>query len=250
LDRRRSERRPAPSRQYVEADSRTAAIAGLFECFLDNSVKIQINKWGVQEGAQVERGWSDDVVTSEKVGHMEYRIPLRILVLFAFLWLGTAISCNAGMPSPLPTRWTAESSAPGIGFSGLNSAAEARWQTLSFFVACLLLSATDQQADGSPRAPGAGNAGREGSGRARRSRERTVSALVRTNLHDASSSLCAMPRGIVPGCTRPSRSLSDRRPATASDVESNRVRTWDDAHPRHFRLAVLVDRRIDYFVEN
>jgi hypothetical protein len=72
---------------------------------------------------------------------MECRIPPRMSLLFVLLWFGTVHLCDAGMPSPLPTSWTAESSEQGTGFNGSGPAAEARWQGLSFFVACLLLSA-------------------------------------------------------------------------------------------------------------
>jgi hypothetical protein len=47
--------------------------------------------------------------------------------------------CDAGMPALLPTGWTADS--PRSGSVGSSSAADARWQAISFFVACLLLSA-------------------------------------------------------------------------------------------------------------
>ena len=64
----------------------------------------------------------------------------RILLL-AVVWL-MPLEARAGMPAPLPTNWTMESTprwAPSGGPS--DGAADARWQAVSFFMAVLLLSA-------------------------------------------------------------------------------------------------------------
>ncbi len=70
------------------------------------------------------------------------RLPslCRFALLVAALACGLARLCEAGMPALLPTNWTADNpnapSTPGID----RSAADARWQALSFFAVCVLLS--------------------------------------------------------------------------------------------------------------
>jgi hypothetical protein len=55
---------------------------------------------------------------------------------------GPAALCEAGMPALLPTNWTADSPRPSwVETSDNTTAAEARFQAISFFLACLLLSA-------------------------------------------------------------------------------------------------------------
>lgn len=65
----------------------------------------------------------------------------RTLLMLALCLIPTA--AHAGMPAPLPTNWTMDSTptwAPSGG-GNYDGSADARWQAISFFVAGLLLSA-------------------------------------------------------------------------------------------------------------
>ena len=62
----------------------------------------------------------------------------RALPCAAFLVLILAADGLAGMPTLLPTGWTADSAAPPNGSFPTPAAAERRIQAISFFVACLL----------------------------------------------------------------------------------------------------------------
>jgi hypothetical protein len=55
----------------------------------------------------------------------------------ALIVLTMVAPLSAGMPAPLPTGWTAGET-PSWATSGQSPGADARWQALSFFVACLL----------------------------------------------------------------------------------------------------------------
>lgn len=69
---------------------------------------------------------------------------LRMLVLALLIAGGGVPQCEGGMPSPLPTNWTADnSSRPGYlgGPFELRRTNDARWQALSFFGACVAVSA-------------------------------------------------------------------------------------------------------------
>src|SRR5262249_11379100 len=60
----------------------------------------------------------------------------------ALLVVARVADCNAGMPAPLPTDWTANAPRPSwVGSRGGQDAGDAHWQALSFFVACFLISA-------------------------------------------------------------------------------------------------------------
>jgi hypothetical protein len=60
-----------------------------------------------------------------------------VLLVLMFVILGQR-NCRAGMPSPLPSNWTADSPRPEWAKKGSTpGAADARWQTISFFLACL-----------------------------------------------------------------------------------------------------------------
>ena len=50
-------------------------------------------------------------------------------------------NCPGGMPSPLPTQWTADNPSSLPGYDGASLAAQHRWQAISFFIVALLLSA-------------------------------------------------------------------------------------------------------------
>lgn len=58
-----------------------------------------------------------------------FRIAAIVLTIVAPL--------SAGMPAPLPTGWTADET-PAWATTGRSPGADARWQALSFFVACIL----------------------------------------------------------------------------------------------------------------
>ncbi len=68
-------------------------------------------------------------------------MAFRSFLVGAIVWIAGAMLCNAGMPSPLPTGWTADNSGSETRFGDAGATADARWQALSFFAACLLLSA-------------------------------------------------------------------------------------------------------------
>lgn len=63
-----------------------------------------------------------------------------LLILVCAAALLPAIA-EAGMPAPLPTGWTVDGPHQHHGGGDHPGAADAHWQAISFFVACLLLSA-------------------------------------------------------------------------------------------------------------
>jgi hypothetical protein len=64
----------------------------------------------------------------------------KVCATIAFLCLmAVPMFAQAGMPTLLPTPWTAETSRLPRSASG-SPGTDARWQTLSFFIACLLVS--------------------------------------------------------------------------------------------------------------
>jgi hypothetical protein len=64
------------------------------------------------------------------------------LLLVVLVILRPAADCHAGMPAILPTNWTADSQRPSsAGTNDGTTTAEARFQAISFFLACLLVSA-------------------------------------------------------------------------------------------------------------
>lgn len=65
---------------------------------------------------------------------------VRRVALFFVLFCGADAICRAGMPALLPTNWTVDHDRS-AGYPRANTAAEARWQALSFFTACVLLAA-------------------------------------------------------------------------------------------------------------
>ena len=68
-------------------------------------------------------------------------VVLRWLVVGISAWLGLVAQAQAGMPAPLPTSWTVDNPPEGYGAVYSSGPTDARWQAISFFIACLLLSA-------------------------------------------------------------------------------------------------------------
>lgn len=68
-------------------------------------------------------------------------VVLRLLIVAACVWLSLPAPAQAGMPAPLPTSWTVDNPPEGYGAAYSSNATDARWQAISFFIACLLLSA-------------------------------------------------------------------------------------------------------------
>lgn len=67
------------------------------------------------------------------------RIAL-VIAIGTLPWIGSI--CSGGMPALLPTDWTADQPTPSwVQQSGGWSTHAARWQAMSFFIACLLLTA-------------------------------------------------------------------------------------------------------------
>lgn len=64
------------------------------------------------------------------------------LLVALLVILAPAASCKAGMPAVLPTNWTADSPRPSwAGSSSGANSGEAQFQAISFFLACVFLSA-------------------------------------------------------------------------------------------------------------
>lgn len=67
---------------------------------------------------------------------MPCRSSSRIVCVATMVLVSAAPLC-AGMPAPLPTSWTVDET-PAWAAAGATPGVDARWQALSFFVACVL----------------------------------------------------------------------------------------------------------------